>query len=130
MAQNQTLTKPETTSAIVPENTRSGLFFTPRVDIYETSEEVMLLCDLPGVRPSDIEVSFERGELTLQGKVAPRPAALLLEEYSVGDFFRTFAINPEIDAQKIAAEYRDGVLTVHLPKQESSKPRRIAVKSA
>jgi len=49
------------------------------------------------------------------------------EEYGVGDFHRSFAIAPDIDAGKISAEYRDGVLTVHLPKQERVKPKRIAV---
>lgn len=56
--------------------------------------------------------------LSANGKVAPRPAEFSAAEYGIGDFYRTFAIASEIDSEKIAADYRDGVLTVHLPKQE------------
>jgi HSP20 family protein len=55
-------------------------------------------------------------------------AEYLRQEYGVGDFYRNFAISTEIDSEKISAEYRDGVLTVRLPKQERAKPRRIAIK--
>jgi len=114
-----------------PEATRGGIYYTPRVDIYEAAEEVVLQCDMPGVKPQDVEVRFEQGELSLYGKVQPRqaPAAYLDEQYGVGDFYRSFAIAPEIDADKIAAEYRDGVLTVHLPKQEQVKPKQITVQA-
>jgi HSP20 family protein len=114
-----------------PEATRGGTYYTPRVNIYETADEVVLGCDLPGVKPPDLDVRFEKGELTLYGKVQPRqaPPEYLQEEYGVGDFYRSFAIAPEIDPDKIAAEYRDGVLTVHLPKQEKVKPKRIAVQA-
>jgi transposase InsO family protein len=96
--------------------TRGGIYYTPRVDIYETADEVALECDMPGVKPQDVDVRFEKGELSLNGKVLPRQirAAHLNEEYCLGDFCRSFAIAPEIDATKISAEYRDGVLTVHL----------------
>jgi HSP20 family protein len=86
---------------------------------------------MPGVKPPDVDVRFEKGELSLYGKVRPRqaPAEYLDEEYSVGDFYRSFAIAPDIDADKIAAESRDGVLTIHLPKQEQVKPKRITVQA-
>ncbi len=115
-----------------PEATRGGLYYTPRVDIYESAEEVVLQCDMPGVRPQDVDVRFDKGELTLCGKVQPRPApaAYLEQEYGVGDFYRSFTIGTEIDTDKIAAEYRDGVLTVHLPRPERVKPQRIAVKTS
>ena len=92
---------------------------------------MVLQCDMPGVKPQDVDVRFEKGELSLCGKVQPRqaPADYLAEEYGVGDFYRSFAIAPEIDADKISADYRDGVLTVHLPKQERLKPKRIAVQA-
>jgi HSP20 family protein len=113
------------------EATRDGRYYTPRVDIFESADEVVLQCDMPGVRPQEVDVRFEKGELSLYGKVQPRqaPAEYLDEEYGVGDFYRSFAIAPEIDADKISAECRDGVLTVHLPKQEKVKPKRIAVKA-
>jgi HSP20 family protein len=113
------------------EATRGGIYYTPLVDIYESTDEVVLQCDMPGVKPPDVDVRFEKGELCLYGKVQLRqaPAAYLDEEYGVGDFYRSFAIAPEIDADKISAEYRDGVLTVHMPKQERVKPKRIAIQA-
>jgi HSP20 family protein len=125
------LVKKEAGEVTAPEATRGGVYYTPQVDIYESADEVVLQCDLPGVQPQDVDVRFEKGELSLYGKVPPRPAPAeyLDEEYGVGDFYRSFAIAPEIDAGKIAAEYRDGVLTIHLPKQERLKPKRIAVQA-
>jgi HSP20 family protein len=121
----------EAGEAAAPEATRGGIYYTPRVDICETADEVMLVCDMPGVKPQDLDVRFEKGDLSLYGKVQPRqaPAEYLEEEYGVGDFYRCFAIAPEIDAAKISAECRNGVLTVHLPKQEKVKPKRVAVKA-
>jgi len=131
LAQTNALVKKAAGEVTVPEATRGGIYYTPRVDIYETPDEVVLLCDMPGAKPADVDVKFEKGELSLYGKVAPRPGPgeFLAEEYGIGDFYRTFALAPEIASDKIAAEYRDGVLTVHLPKQEKVKPKRIAVKA-
>jgi HSP20 family protein len=131
LAQTNTLATKETGEVTTPEATRGGNYYTPRVDIYESAGEIVLACDMPGVKPQELDVRFEKGELTLHGKVQPRqaPAEYLNEEYGVGDFYRSFAIAPEIDADKISAEYRDGVLTVRLPRQEKAKPKRIAVKT-
>jgi HSP20 family protein len=108
-----------------------NLTFTPRVDIYETADELVLLADLPGVQPADLEVRFERGELTLHGRCGARQAnaPYALAEYGVGDFYRAFTINEDIDADQIAAELKHGVLTVHLPKSEKAKPKKIAIKA-
>src|SRR5438445_7354223 len=107
-----------------------GLCFTPRVDIMETAEESLLLADLPGVKPEDVDVRFDNGELIIDGRCAPRQQGVnyLLSEYGVGDFYRAFTISEQIDWQKIAAELKNGVLTVHLPKAETVKPRKITVK--
>jgi HSP20 family protein len=113
------------------EATWGGQCFTPRVDIYETTEELLFCCDLPGVKPQDVELRFENGELSLYGKVYPRPqpAGYLLEEYGVGNFYRSFTVSTEVNPDKIAAEYKYGVLTIHLPKAEKVKPKRITVKA-
>lgn len=131
MAEPNTIATKEAAEVAAPETTRGGIYYTPRIDIYENAEEVVLLCDMPGVRPQDLDIRFEKGELTLYGKVQPRqaPAEYMAEEYGVGDFYRSFSISSDVDAAKIAAESRDGVLTVHLPKQERLKPKRIAVKA-
>ena len=70
------------------ESTRSGFYFTPRVDIFETDSELTLLADVPGVAPEDVDLRFERGELILQARVKPRqrPGQALMSEYQEGDF--------------------------------------------
>jgi len=109
----------------------SNVTFTPRCDIVELEDELVLYADLPGVRPDDVDVRFESGELTIHGKCQPRQAGAgyLAQEYGVGDFFRAFSIGESIDAGRIAADFKQGVLMVHLPKAEAAKPKRIAIRS-
>jgi len=122
--------KEPTTNVRQPEVTR-GLAFTPRVDVFETETELLLFADLPGVKPDDVEMRFENGELILHGRCLPRQTGTdyLLQEYGVGDFYRAFAIAETIDNNKISAELKHGVLTVYLPKAEAVRPRRITVKA-
>ena len=108
-----------------------GVHDTPRTDLYETDDEVVLSCDLPGIMADDIELRFDRGILSLRCQVKPRPLAGhdWGSEYGVGDFYRSFTIPVEVDATKFSAEYRQGVLTVQLPKQERAKSLKILVKA-
>ena len=112
-------------------NCENGGTYTPRFDICEQSDELLIFGDLPGVEPGDLEVHFENGELRLTGRVTPRHAdrRLLYGEYGVGDFHRSFAISEAVDASQISAELKHGVLTVHLPKANEVKPRRIEVQA-
>lgn len=132
MAQT-TLTKPEKKDlAATREQIRdTAVTFTPRCDIVETDDELVLFADVPGVDTDDVDVRYENGELTIYGKCATRRQAdnYVDFEYGIGDFYRAFAINEAIDADKIAAELKNGVLTLHLPKSEAVKPRKISVKS-
>jgi len=104
--------------------------FTPRVDIIENETGVLLYADLPGVRPEDVDLRFEHGELTLIGKVQPRQSTgrVLFGEYEIGDFQRTFQVPDTIDAGKIDAEFKNGVLIVKLPKQEIAKPKQVQIR--
>jgi HSP20 family protein len=115
-----------------PERLRGGVSFTPRVDIVETENELTLYADLPGVRPGDVDLRYEQGELTLYGHCQSRQPERggLLGEYEVGDFYRAFAVGKAIDASKISADFKNGVLTVHLPKVEQVKPRQITVRGS
>ncbi|MBL8793193.1 MAG: Hsp20/alpha crystallin family protein [Planctomycetia bacterium] len=114
-----------------PTETTRTTTFTPRVDIVEQADELLLFADLPGVKPEDLNLRFEKGELYLHGRCQPRGAQgkSVLTEYGVGDFHRVFSVSEEIDAEKIGAELKNGVLTVHLPKAEKVKPRQIAIKA-
>jgi len=123
--------KEQTTQVATPERTRGGVTFTPRVDIFETDEELLLYADVPGVRPEDLDVRYEHGELTIHGKVQPRyeGSDFIWNEYEVGDWYRVFSLSEEIDAEKISAELKNGVLVLHLPKVAEAQPKRIQVKS-
>lgn len=104
-----------TVSKCVPERATT---LRPRVDIFETSQEFLLVADVPGVNPGDVDLRFENGELALTGiRSGPRPAT----------FSRTFTVSDVVAADRIAAEVKNGVLTVRLPKTETVKPRKIAV---
>jgi len=121
------------TQNVQTERLRGGRSYVPAVDIIERADRLLLIADMPGVRSDGLDIVYERGQLTVFGKVAPRQPdqqAFLLREYGVGDFSRAFQVGEGIDASKIEAELRDGVLTVHLPKMSSVMPRRINVKSA
>jgi HSP20 family protein len=104
--------------------------FTPQVDILELPEELVLKLDMPGLKPTDLEINFERGELTVHGKRQPveRKGQWLVEEVEFGDYYRAFLISQDVAADKISAEMKNGVLTIRLPHAEEAKPRRIAVK--
>jgi HSP20 family molecular chaperone IbpA len=115
-----------------PERTRSGRTYSPAVDIIEKPDELLLLADVPGAKADGIDIHYERGELTLTARVderQPEVSNWVLREYGVGDFVRTFQVGEGIDAAKIKAEVTGGVLTLHLPKAEAAKTRRIAVKA-
>jgi HSP20 family molecular chaperone IbpA len=126
------LVKQEQNDVATVERTRHGATYSPRIDIWENDDELLLYADLPGVGCEDLDIRFENRELTLYGKVHPRHENInfLDGEYGIGDFYRTFAIGEAIDAEKISAELKNGVLTLHLPKTEAVKPRRIEVKSS
>lgn len=115
---------------VQPESTRGGHFFSPRVDIYETDTELLLYADLPGIDPGAIDLRYERGELTLRAGAAAHAhkGHPLLAEYAEGDYYRVFRLHESIDSGRIEAEYRNGVLIVHLPKQEQAKPKQVSVR--
>jgi HSP20 family protein len=114
------------------EHTRTGQVYRPNVDILELPHELLVHADVPGLCGEDIDINFEDGMLTIHGRVKARQSDdtdYLLCEYGVGDFYRTFRVSEEIDSLKITAECRDGVLTLHLPKSEAAKPRKIQVQT-
>ncbi len=105
--------------------------FSPRFDIWEGEDELVLYGELPGVESNDLDLRFEKQVLTVHGKVSRHgdAAKFLASEYAIGDFHREFAIGESINSEAIAAELKDGILTVRLPKAEEAKPRRIEIAS-
>jgi HSP20 family protein len=112
------------------EKTRPGRYFLPDVDIYERDDGLRLWADMPGVSEKDVEVMLKDGVLTITGMVSTALYAKLspvYSEYNVGNYYRQFALNEEIDGSRIKARMRNGVLEVELPKRERAKPRKIEV---
>jgi HSP20 family protein len=93
----------------------------PRVDVLETENEFVILADMPGVRPEDVDIRFEKGELRLHGR---RPTSRACDSTN---YHRAFAVADTVAADKITADLKGGVLSIRLPKVEAVKPKRIAV---
>ena len=105
--------------------------FFPSLNVWEEGDTIKVEAELPGVRIEDIEVSFEKGELTLKGEKkfeGKETASLHRRERQYGAFTRTMTFPWEIVADQVSAELKDGVLTITLPKAEEAKPRKVAVK--
>ena len=103
-------------------------YVQPPVDIYETPEGLVLLADLPGVAPSDLEMRLENNILTIQGKAKHvLMGEPIYREYELVNFFRQFELSEIVDQEKITAGLKHGVLTLQLARAEKAKPRQIAV---
>jgi HSP20 family protein len=106
----------------------SGAF--PSVNVFNDGEDFVLVAELPGVRKEDLEVEVRGDTLRIQGKKTiayDEDASVHRRERSAGQFDRTLTLPTDIDAAKVSADYRDGVLTLRLPRAESAKPRTVAI---
>ncbi len=106
--------------------------WAPPVDILETDNELIVKADLPDVSLRDIDIQVENGTLTLKGerkfeKTEGEAGGYHRIERSYGSFVRCFSLPESVDAEKVKADYKQGVLTVTLPKKELAKPRTIKV---
>ncbi len=102
----------------------------PRVNIHQDPDGYTLEADMPGVGKSGVEVTFEDGKLALTGRrtLHEESGNSIHRESSDADYRRVFDLDPSIDSSRIEASIEQGLLTVRLPKAESSKPRRIEVR--
>jgi HSP20 family protein len=113
-----------------------GASFTPRVDVEEDEKEVRVTAELPGMDAKDIDISIHRDVLTLRGEKSSereeKKGQYHRIERSYGSFERQIPLGVEVVGEKAAAEYRNGVLTITLPKPagEAATTRRIEVKGA
>jgi HSP20 family protein len=105
----------------------------PAVDVYETEASITLLADMPGVPRDQLEIQVEGDSLLIQGQAQPPiPADLepLWAEVRVPRYRRSFTLSRELDASRIEANLKDGVLTLRIPKQAHAQPRRVQVNVA
>jgi HSP20 family molecular chaperone IbpA len=119
--------------AVAQETTRPGPVFRPDVDIVERANDFLVTADLPGTSGHHVDVRLEEGLLSIDAtpSVAPEPSwAPVHAEYRVGSWHRQFVLPDRIDAERIHAEMKDGVLELVLPKLEQHRPRRVEVRGA
>ena len=105
--------------------------WAPAVDIYEGQNELVAQVDLPGVEEKDIDVRVENNTLTIRGErkfeKSVNEENYLRVERAYGSFTRSFSLPNTVNAEAIRASYKQGVLTVHMPKREESKPKQVKI---
>ena len=127
---NMTVSNENEKTPMNREATRSGRrYLAPPVDIVETDEGLLLVADVPGLDEQNLEISVDQGVLTIEGKAPFGSGAMLWREYAMDGYWRQFQLTDIYDAAKAKAEVRYGVLTLHLPKAEAAKPRKIAIEA-
>ena len=103
----------------------------PAVNVYETEDQYLLRADVPGVDPKDLDLSIAENTVTLTGKRddVQEDVQYYRRERPVGSFSRTLTLAERVDADKVTADCKNGVLTVVVPKTEAAKPKSIAIKA-
>ena len=106
--------------------------WTPLVDIIEDNNEYLVKAELPELKKEEVKVSVENGELTISGErkceKEEKNRKFHRIERSYGSFLRSFTLPESVSGDKVTAEFKDGLLMVHLPKDERAKPKTIEVK--
>jgi HSP20 family molecular chaperone IbpA len=112
------------------EGTIPARLYVPVADIYEADHDLTVILEMPGVDKSNVDIRVEDGVLKVEGRIDPAKyegLQPLYTEYNIGHYARSFRLSSKIDQSKIAAEMKDGVLTLKLPKVEEAKPRSIQI---
>lgn len=113
------------------EATIPARLFVPTADVYETQDALTVILEMPGVEKSNVDVRVEDGVLNVEGRLdlsKYQGLQPLYTEYNVGHYSRSFQLSSKIDQSKLAAELKDGVLSLTLPKLEEARPRTIEVR--
>jgi HSP20 family molecular chaperone IbpA len=113
------------------ETTIPARIFVPVADIYEAENDLMVVLEMPGVEKSNVAVHVEDGVLNVEGRLdltKYQGLQPLYTEYNIGHYSRSFRLSSKIDQNQIAAEMKDGTLSLRLPKIEEAKPRTIQIK--
>jgi HSP20 family protein len=112
------------------DDTATNGTWAPAVDVAEETDRILVKVEVPGMEEKDLRVSFEDGLLTVSGErqfERRDDRSYHRIERAYGSFVRTFSLPRSVDAGKIAANYRNGVLEIEIPKREESKPRQIEI---
>ncbi|MFA6110430.1 MAG: Hsp20/alpha crystallin family protein [Candidatus Latescibacterota bacterium] len=115
-----------------PERTRARSIFSPRADVYETSDAIVVVADMPGVDENGVNLTLEKNVLTIRGDVATPQRdgqRLTYTEWEDGDYERSFVLSEGVDRDGIGATVKNGVLRLTLPKAREAMARKIPVKA-
>lgn len=104
----------------------------PLTDIYEDNDKYTLKVDLPGIKKEDVKINYANGKLSISGERVQenetKDAKWHRIEKSYGKYYRSFTLPEQIQEDKISAEFKDGLLTITIPKAEEAKPKEIEIK--
>jgi HSP20 family molecular chaperone IbpA len=124
-------TIPQKTEQKAPDTREESRTLIPAVDIFETDEGLAVVADLPGVDKEHVDVGVDKNVLTIKGtSKSTLPGEPLRREYELLNYFRQFQLSDAVDQEKIRAEMKFGVLTVHLPRIQAKQPKKISVSVA
>jgi HSP20 family protein len=114
------------------ENGYENAVWTPLTDVYEDNDNYIIKADLPGLKKDDVKISYTDGQLEISGErfqeKETKDAKWHRVERSFGKYFRSFTLPKEIKQDNIKAEFKDGQLTITIPKAEEVKPKEIEIK--
>lgn len=131
-AETNVMERQEAQQGTEVEATRARTVFLPRTDIYEREDSIIVVAEMPGVSRESVDVDLENNELTIAGRARERRIEgheLSYAEYETGDYRRKFRITTPVDADRIDASMKNGVLQVMLPKSKEAQPRKVDVKA-
>ncbi|PJA96706.1 MAG: heat-shock protein [Ignavibacteriales bacterium CG_4_9_14_3_um_filter_34_10] len=115
-----------------PESESENAVWSPLTDIYEDNDNFKLKLDLPGIAKDEVKITFSNNQISISGERKQEPESENHKyhrvERSYGKFYRSFDLPKEVDQEKISADFKNGQLTVNIPKLELAKPRQIEVK--
>ena len=103
--------------------------FNPDIDIRSTEEELVFVCDVPGVKQEDLDITLHEHVLTIKGarKLESAPGHQMLVGRSYGSFKRSFTLPSSLDEEKLSADLHDGVLEIRIPKVPKAKPFKVQI---
>jgi len=108
-----------------------NLSWIPAVDIFEDGESVKVICEVPGIKKDEVKISIQENVLTISGEKKRYPedkeGSYHKVERRCGTFQRSFSLPSSVDQEKVKATYKDGVLTINLPKTEEEKPKEVSI---
>ena len=105
----------------------------PSVDLSEDDKQIVVKAEMPAIDPKDVDISIDNGRLTLQGEKKfedeEKKENYRRIERSYGSFYRTLPLPSEVEEDKVKAQYKDGILTINMPKSEKQKSKKIEIES-